>query len=153
MAKKKKAASSCPCTSGAPYAACCAPYHRGAEPPDAEALMRSRFAAFARGDGAYLWRTLHPQHPLRARPEAEVVKELSRARQRLRYQRLTIHDADADGDRARVLFTAHVFEKGKDRSFTELSEFERAEGGWRYRGGLAGAPGPATIDEHLASLS
>jgi len=150
---KQKRPQACPCTSGAPYATCCAPYHRGDEPPDAAALMRSRFAAFARGDGAYLWRTLHPQHPLRARPEAEVVNELSRARQRLRYQRLTVHDADADGDRARVLFTAHVFEKGRDRSFTELSDFERAEGGWRYRDGLASAPGPVTIDGFLKTLS
>lgn len=150
---KKRRAERCPCTSGARYVDCCAPYHRGAEPPDAEALMRSRFAAFARGDGVYLWRTLHPQHPLRARPKDAVMKELSRARQRLRYQRLTVHAADADGDRARVLFTAHVFEKGKDRSFTELSAFERAEGGWRYRDGLAGRPGPATIDGFLESLN
>ncbi len=107
-------------------------------------LMRSRFAAFARGDGAYLWRTLHPDHPLRERPEAEVVRELSRARQTLRYRALEVHDHDAAGDAARVLFTATVFERGRDRSFSELSRFARVEGGWRYLDGLTapGAPPP-----------
>lgn len=109
--------------------------------------MRSRFAAFALGDGAYLWRTLHPAHPLRARPEAEVVRELSRARQRLRYQRLTVHDHDEAA--GLVLFTAHVFEKGRDRSFTELSQFERVEGAWRYREGMAVEAPVATIGELL----
>jgi len=111
--------------------------------------MRSRFAAFALGDGAYLWRTLHPAHPLRARPEADVVRELSRARQKLRYQRLTIHAHDVAGSHARVLFTAHVFERGKDASFAELSEFENLDGAWRYREGLTGRPGPATFEAFL----
>ncbi|MCB9595447.1 MAG: hypothetical protein H6719_22190 [Sandaracinaceae bacterium] len=150
---KRVAAKACPCTSGAAYADCCAPFHRGAEATTADRLMRSRFAAFALGDGAYLWRTLHPTHPLRSRPEAEVVRELSRAKQTLRYQRLTVHDHDEDGDRARVLFTAHVFEKGKDRSFTELSEFARVDGAWRYREGLAVDAPAATIVELLERLS
>lgn len=115
--------------------------------------MRSRFAAFARGDGAYLWRTLHPAHPLRARPEADVVRELSRAHRTLRYQRLTVHDHDEEGERARVLFTAHVFERGRDRSFTELSEFERVDAEWRYRDGLTASEPEATITAFLERLS
>ena len=62
----------CPCSSGRRYAACCAPLHRGdREAPDAEALMRSRYAAFARREAGYLWRTLHPGHEDRARGEDE----------------------------------------------------------------------------------
>ncbi|MDR3146171.1 MAG: SEC-C domain-containing protein, partial [Treponema sp.] len=39
---------SCPCNSGSPYAECCEPYLRGIEkPPTAEALMRSRYSAYA----------------------------------------------------------------------------------------------------------
>src|SRR5438067_971799 len=53
----------CPCTSGNRYAECCARYHRLVrEPPDAVALMRSRYAAFASKEIAYLWRTLHRDH-------------------------------------------------------------------------------------------
>lgn len=100
------------------------------------ALMRSRFAAFAMGDGEYLVRTLHPDHPSMAEPRPKLVRELSRARQTLRYRRLEVHDHSVDGERARVLFTAHVFSRGRDRSFTELSSFERRAGAWRYVDGV-----------------
>ena len=44
----------CACGSGKTYAACCGRLHAGAPAGDAEALMRSRYSAFARGDRAYL---------------------------------------------------------------------------------------------------
>ncbi|NUT33267.1 MAG: hypothetical protein HOV79_09350, partial [Hamadaea sp.] len=50
----------CPCGLGQPYPDCCGRWHAGADAPTAEALMRSRFAAFARGLPAYLLRTWHP---------------------------------------------------------------------------------------------
>jgi SEC-C motif-containing protein len=49
----------------------------------------------------------------------------------LKYMRLTILDAKD----AEVLFLAAVFEKGKDRSFVELSSFARDGGSWRYLSG------------------
>ena len=97
--------------------------------------MRARFSAFAIGDGEFLWATLHPEHPLRARPESEVVSELSNAHRRLRYQRLTVHGCEQTGSRAWVRFTAHVFERGQDRTFHERSEFELIDGTWRYAAG------------------
>jgi SEC-C motif-containing protein len=122
--------------------------------------VRARFSAFACGDGAYLWRTTHPDHPLRARPRDEVVRELSQARRTLRYRELTIHasETDVERGRARVLFTARVFEKGRDRSFVELSDFAIAEGGWRYLDGLPLprerlAEPPTTIEAFEAALT
>jgi SEC-C motif-containing protein len=51
----------CPCQSGLPYADCCGPLHDGtAVAPTAERLMRSRYSAFAVGDGDYLLSTWHP---------------------------------------------------------------------------------------------
>ncbi|GMA30125.1 YchJ family protein [Litorihabitans aurantiacus] len=51
----------CPCRSRRSFAVCCAPYLAGeATPSTAEALMRSRFAAYARRDVAHLTRTWHP---------------------------------------------------------------------------------------------
>ena len=45
----------CPCDSGRPYAACCAPWHAGLNvgmhAPSPEALMRSRYSAFVLGPG------------------------------------------------------------------------------------------------------
>lgn len=51
----------CPCGSGKPYEHCCGVYHRGAPAPTPEALMRSRYTAFVRGDAAYLHRTHAPE--------------------------------------------------------------------------------------------
>jgi SEC-C motif domain protein len=125
----------CPCTSGRAYRACCGPFHRGERAaPDAEALMRSRFSAYARKDGAYLYHTLHEEHPDRSRPEAEVVREFVAGASALRFMGLTILDRSPPDDRgiARVLFVANIFQKGRDLSFAELSEFAHDGDGWRY---------------------
>ncbi len=131
----KRSIKGCPC-GGESYRSCCQPYHRGAEPEDPARLVRSRFSAFVLGEGDYLWRTLHEAHELRAREREHVVRELSRARQRLRYRALTIHEVRVDGDEAQVTFTVRVFERGKDRSFSERSSFARTSEGWRYQSGV-----------------
>jgi len=60
----------CPCGTGEEYGRCCGRFHCGAaDPPTAQALMRSRYAAFAVGDADYLFRTWHP----RTRPDSVVV--------------------------------------------------------------------------------
>jgi SEC-C motif domain protein len=149
----------CPCGSGARYGACCRPFHRGEEPPDALRLMRSRYAAFALGDAAYLWRTLHPEHPDRQGPDAEaqLVAGIRRTRQTVRFARLRILDHDQpDQDHARVLFHAELFERGKERSFVELSWFELESGAWRYLSGenrAMAAADPALSRLTLASFS
>ncbi len=145
----------CPCTSGEAYARCCAPYHLGVAEADTPAiLMRSRFAAFARADVDYVYRTLHPDHPDRAAPEAAVRRALAEGARAHRYMGLTVLDArgpDADGV-AQVLFHARIFEKGRDRSFTECSDFARHDGGWRYLRGVLrpGPPKTSRIDAFLA---
>ncbi|TCD04478.1 hypothetical protein EZ449_17515 [Pedobacter frigidisoli] len=50
----------CPCGSGLVYAICCQPCHLKIKPaPTAEALMRSRYAAFVVADADYLYETTH----------------------------------------------------------------------------------------------
>lgn len=51
----------CPCCSNKPYAQCCKPYHnKEKQAPTAEALMRSRYSAFAIPNGEYLMATTLP---------------------------------------------------------------------------------------------
>lgn len=51
----------CPCGTGRAHDACCGALHRGERPAaSAEELMRSRYAAYALGDTAYLLATWHP---------------------------------------------------------------------------------------------
>lgn len=105
--------------------------------PDARTLMRSRYSAYALGEAEYLWNTLHPDHPSRQEDHDAFVAQLRASRQTLRFARLRILDDDVspDGQTARVLFHAELYEKGKERSFLELSTFRRTALGWRYLSG------------------
>jgi SEC-C motif-containing protein len=127
----------CPCFSGERYATCCAPFHRGErEPETPELLMRSRYAAFALGLGEYLVRTLASDHAELDVPRAELVRELSQARERQRFMGLRILHHEASGTEGVVMFYARVFERGADHSFVELSRFVREGDAWRYASGI-----------------
>ena len=56
----KAAAPVCECGSGRGYDNCCGPLHAGVAAVTAEALMRSRYCAYARRLEAYLLATWHP---------------------------------------------------------------------------------------------
>jgi SEC-C motif-containing protein len=139
----KKPIRACPCGSGERYRTCCGPLHDGARAAATpEALMRSRWSAFALGLGDYLYDTLASGHPDRSAPRAAAVRELSRAREHQRFLALTVIEAPAPrGGDGEVLFHARIFDKGVDVSFAELSRFvvEPAPGGeraWRYASGV-----------------
>ncbi len=126
----------CPCGSGVRYPACCKPFHQGEEPKDAVTLMRSRYSAYALGEVAYLWRTLHPDHPDRQAPggEAAWTASLRQSRRTLRFVRLRV----LEHDETHVLFHAEIYEGGREQSFLERSTFARdpqAPNGWRYLSG------------------
>ena len=132
MIKAVKPPQPCPCTSGVRYGDCCRPLHRGAPAPDAVALMRSRYAAFAMGDVDYLDRTQHPEHIDQAHPAAERRRRISAFCRAARFPGLKIIDVAADGDDALVLFVARVFVGRDDDSFTECSRFRKYGNEWRY---------------------
>jgi SEC-C motif-containing protein len=137
--KKTRVSGACPCHSRREYLSCCALYLGGAEEARTPvALMRSRYAAFALGKAEYLWRTLHADHPDRARDRDEVLRSLRGAKDRLRYMSLSILDSRSKDDlgEGQVLFAAGVFERGQDRSFVELSDFRHDGEGWRYLSGV-----------------
>lgn len=143
----------CPCASGLPYARCCEPFHRGEkEAGDAETLMRSRFAAYAKKQSKYIFQTLHPEHEDRGRPEADVMREIREATSTLKFMRLAVLDRQGpdEGGLSQVLFYARVFEKGKNRSFIELSDFLHDGNGWRYVRGKQLAESAAPNAEKLS---
>ncbi len=62
----------CPCDSALNYAVCCGRYHKGnLKAPTAEALMRSRYTAYAMGNAQYLFKTWHQD----TRPSLTSLKE------------------------------------------------------------------------------
>ncbi|SEK95861.1 YchJ family protein [Streptacidiphilus jiangxiensis] len=116
----------CPCGTGRPYGFCCGPIHAGnTHAPTAEALMRSRFSAFARRDVPYLLRTWAPE----TRPPAIDLEPA------LRWERLEIVDTTEGGpfhQQGTVEFRAHFREGRTTGILHENSRFRREDGAWVY---------------------
>ena len=113
--------------------------------------MRSRYAAFARRDYPYLWRTLHPRHEDRQATRADWLASVRRSSASLRFEGLRVcgtRGPDAEG-LGHVLFHATLSEGGLDRSFAEHSRFALDGSAWRYLDGTMlewQDPGDLTFD-------
>lgn len=128
----------CPCGSGAPYAACCGPLHAGRAAADptattAEALMRSRYSAYAVGDVDYLLASWHPAH----RPRG---LELEPQLEWRRLQLLATTGGTEHDTHGTVAFAAHFYDPATGRwdEVREQSEFVFDAGQWFYVGPVAG---------------
>ncbi|MEU7426805.1 YchJ family metal-binding protein [Streptomyces sp. NPDC040750] len=112
----------CPCGLPRPYDACCGRFHAGPDTaPTAEALMRSRYCAFVKGDAAYLLRTWHP----RTRPERLDLDP------RTRWRGLEVLGT-ADGSAFHTTGTVTFRASYRGGSLLERSRFERVAGAWVY---------------------
>ncbi|MFZ3556370.1 YchJ family protein [Streptomyces sp. BH055] len=112
----------CPCGLPATYEDCCKRYHSGsAAAPSAEALMRSRYAAFVRRDGAYLLRTWHPD----TRPPGI---DFADAPKWTGLEIVEAVDGSAFHQRGTVTFRAR-YQGGE---LHERSRFSRVDGAWVY---------------------
>lgn len=116
----------CPCrkkSEAIEYSGCCEPYHSYARvAPTAEALMRSRYSAFALRDEAYLMSTWHAStrgKSIILAPDQEWIL-------------LRIHEICEECDRATVEFTARSKIGGRSQVQHERSSFVRENGRWFY---------------------
>ena len=134
----------CPCGTGEPYALCCGPLHHGARAAaTALELMRSRYAAYAKNELAYLVDTAHPE-----RRDDGLFARLAESNAGVRWTGLKIV-ATARGravdDEGVVEFEAHYEAAGKPGVIQERSRFGRSQGDWVYLDGgaapAAGSPG------------
>lgn len=113
---------SCPCGLPEPYEKCCGRFHSGAAAaPTAEALMRSRYCAFVRGDAAYLLRTWHP----RTRPAR---LDLDPGVRWTGLEILGTTGGTAFHTTGTVTFRASY----RGGALQEHSRFERVDGAWVY---------------------
>jgi len=120
----------CPCGGKQTYQQCCAPLHNGAAARDAEALMRSRYSAFALGLGEYIQRSWHSStRPADTRADAQdnnaAVKQQWIGLQIKRHELI-------DADHARVEFIARYKINGRAFALHEISRFVRENGHWFY---------------------
>jgi len=121
----------CPCGSGKDYESCCGPLISGAmKAPSPEALMRSRYTAFAQQVMPYLEETLHPgqRHDYDADGSAKWARESE-------WQKLEIVNVSTDpenANRGSVEFKAHYKMNGAARVHHELAEFRKTSGTWYF---------------------
>ncbi len=128
----------CPCGLPADLAACCGRYLDGSTPaPTPEALMRSRYTAFALGTDAALAYLVATHHPAHREPDLRAgLDETVRAIDA--WEGLEVIEASADGDRGVVAFVA-TYRQGATRGqLRERSSFVREDGRWLYTTGVVG---------------
>ncbi len=149
-AETARGTGTCPCGSGAARAACCQPIIDGdtdAESP--EALMRSRYTAFAIGAIDWLVDSQHPD--TRDTVDRDSIERWSRGSDWLG---LEIHDTEdgGPGDEGGVVeFTARYRQEGTVVEHHERSWFARHEGAWRFHSVLVDDDGPELVPVTPAS--
>jgi len=126
----------CPCRAGdaetRAYAECCQPYLEGKPAPTAEALMRSRYTAYAKSAIDYLHDTLAPE----ARHDFDR-KSVTHWSSQSQWHGLEIVSTEAGGsgdDKGYVEFIAHFTSEGERRAHRERSlfRFDKDDGRWYF---------------------
>ena len=119
----------CPCCSGKSYEDCCKPYHvREKYAPTAEALMCSRFSAFAIPNGEYLMETTLPAK--RKFHNKEDLQEWGEINQWIKLEIVRTPRLN------QVEFMAfYIDEEGKPQIHHEFSTFQKVNEKWYYVSG------------------
>jgi SEC-C motif-containing protein len=121
----------CPCGSGLAYKTCCEPIIKGKQPAaTAEALMRSRYTAYATGEIGHLGASLRADD--RGSFDPESAKEWAESAQWNRLEIVTTERGgteDADGI---VEFKAHYTVKDQEQEHHERARFARENGRWVF---------------------
>jgi SEC-C motif-containing protein len=117
----------CPCGSGQNYKDCCFMYHmEKVHAPTAEALMRSRYSAYALRKSDYVLFSWHAS----TRPS-----ELDLSDDKTKWMGLTILSSSggsANDDEGMVEFAAKYKIGGRAAKLVEKSRFVREKGRWYY---------------------
>lgn len=130
----------CPCGSGLAYDQCCRPYIEGEKWPEtAEALVRSRYAAYGSGHFDYLVETTHPDYR-----EGITAEQLAQSAEGVHWHRLDIVatadnvPAGENGERYDVVdFYAFYELDGVLRQIGEKSFFDRKDDKLYYVDGVS----------------
>ena len=133
----------CPCHSGKTFAECCEPYITGkSHAPGPEALMRSRYTAYATQNMPYLLETLHPGQR-RDYDEAGAKVWASESE----WEGLEIVNASTDTTNSNngvVEFRATYRRNGAQQVHHELAEFRKSGNTWYFFDGKMVGPGQFT---------
>ena len=123
--------SDCPCGSRSGFDACCGPIIAGVRPaPTAEALMRSRFTAFARGALDHIERTSCRED--RENFDREAAARTANDVEWLKLDILETGEGGEADEAGMVRFAAQYRQDGVRLVHHERSTFRREDGQWVY---------------------
>src|SRR5690554_2914400 len=113
----------CDCGSAQPYESCCEPLISGEKPAaTAEALMRSRYSAYARGAMDHLRESLHPDH--RADYDEEGARRWAQTSEWLGLRIVATEAGGENDDEGLVEFIAEYRRKGEKFAHHEIARFQ-----------------------------
>ncbi len=122
----------CPCGSGKTYTECCGPFIAGdADPQTAEALMRSRYTAYAVCAVDYLRDSMHPDTRDRGF-DRDSVEQWSKHSEWLGIEVLNSRKGTADDDEGTVEFIARYKDDKTTFDHHETSQFRKHNGRWYF---------------------
>lgn len=125
----------CLCGSGSRYKHCCQPYIRGEnDAPTAEALMRSRYVAYATKNNEYILRTWHES----TRPDKKDI--IDDTTEWIGLQILSTEGGLVNDSKGIVEFRARCRVKDEVAGLDESSEFSKENGQWYYVDGFSVKP-------------
>ncbi len=128
--------SNCPCGRTKLYQICCGAIHNNKkEALTAEDLMRSRYVAFVKGDGAYL----HKSHHSTKRPSNKESQEIEKWAKSVGWIKLEVFNTSKGLEKdttGTVAFKAYFFENGKVEVINENSFFKKENNSWLYVGSI-----------------
>jgi SEC-C motif-containing protein len=135
----------CPCGTDLELDACCGPLLAGARAAATpEALMRSRYTAYAVKNARYIVDTHDPQ--TRDDVDEDEIRNWANRSEWLSLQVLATKAGGADDDRGEVEFIARFRDdrSSKEHAHHERSTFVKREGRWYYQDGETPAQAPVT---------
>lgn len=133
---------SCPCGSSREFDACCSPFIQGtSRPTTAEALMRSRYAAYVKGNIDYIMATTLPAS--RADSDIDAMRSWANNAEWTGLEIVSTQDGQADNKQGQIEFIAHYAMGGIAQRHHEQSLFVKEDDQWFFKDGEVLYSGPA----------
>ncbi len=123
----------CPC-GGKSFEECCGPYIKGEKLPEsAEALMRSRYTAYATGNVEYIKETTAPADQKDF--DMDAAKSWASESEWKGFEILSKENGTANDEEGIIEFVARYRIKDKVESHHEVSSFKKLDGRWYFMDG------------------
>ena len=136
----------CPCGSEVNFEECCEKYFMGDEKaPTAEALMRSRYTAYAEHNYRYLLESLHPAY--RKDYDEEATKQWAESSEWTGLEIVNTVEGSENDSTGEVEFIANFRIKEHDLTHHEIAKFEKVDGVWYFVEGEDVKPAPVVNED------